>query len=148
MPIFWLMVWRFSRLGAMRAESERLDDLIVRLRTMPAADRKAILGRMQLDQRYAIEQLLRARKPEAEADASPAAPKRYTLFSPVLARMLGEIDDGGQPQLANGQKITEATCAALKHCADTIREASEKEKSNKPTSFMAMLRSLVAPEVR
>lgn len=130
----------------MQGEPNRFDELISLTRNMSSADRKAVLHRLPIEQRHSVEQLLKQKNmgEEEQQDEAPPASKRYALFSPVLARMLGEIDEGKQPRQRNNAPLTKAACKALADAAKEIGDAAAEEKAHKEPSLPKVLRSFFA----
>lgn len=121
-------------------EALRLEELMKRLRQMSAGDRKAIIARLSLEQRFALDALLAA-KPGAQATPQAAAPSNINnqIFSTTLAKMLDRIDENGEPLGGNGASLTPATRIALQGAAATICEDGRKNKPENARSLRALV---------
>ena len=127
-------------------ESGRLDDLLERLRHMGAGDRKAILQRLSLEQRFALDAQLAA-KPQPEAPPPEAPPTvDNQIFSTMLAKMLDRIEEGGEVTGGNGAPLTDATRTALREAARIIREERRRAKPDNGSTLKALVQSLFLPE--
>lgn len=136
----------------MQNDSERLAELLTRMRQLSSGDRKAVLARMPLDQRYSVEQLLQRKRriaaTEPVEDEAPSAARKYAAFSPVLARMLGAIENGEQPRTADGRVITKAACQALADAASEIRAATQAHKGDSGSIWDGLSKLLFGERIR
>lgn len=131
--------WPHNR-GFVMGDAVRLDNLVKRLRHLSAGDRKAIIARLSLEQRFALDARLAAKPAEQAppvADVPPTPDNQ--MFSTILAKMLDRIDDGGEVMGGNGAPLTPTTRAALQQTATQIRDDIRK---NKPENA-GMLRAFV-----
>lgn len=129
----------------MQTEADKFENIIERLREMSSADRKAVLVRLGVEQRLAIEQALSGRKAQADPEQGPSPSQWHRLFSPVLARMLAEIDREEPAKGGTGKPLTPATRVALAECASTYAEDQSRTKAGQAGSFLDLLGKLIAP---
>ncbi|MGC1468460.1 MAG: hypothetical protein WA793_03690 [Sphingorhabdus sp.] len=129
----------------MQTETDNFDKIVERFRQMPSGDRKAVLSRLGLEQRLTLEQTLSGRLAQVDVEQSPPPSHWNRLFSPVLARMLTDIDRDEPTKGGNGKPLTAATRAALADCAKTYAEDQLKAKAGQPSSLLETLSKLVFP---
>lgn len=87
-----------------------LEDVLAQWRALPAGDRKAILKRLPLEQRIALERALSHHQGAQTERADLAVAREFAQYSPWLAELVaGCMQDNGQ---ASGLKST--VCGALR----------------------------------
>lgn len=129
----------------MQTEIVNFDRIVERFRQMSAGDRKAILSRLSMEQRLSLEQTLLERNAQVNVDYGPPPSQWNRLFSPVLARMLADIDRDEPAKGGTGKPLTAATRAELAECAKAYAEEQFKAKVGQGGSVLEMLSKLVFP---
>ena len=96
----------------------RLDDLLAQWRKLPGGDRKAILKRLPLEQRMALERALN-RRADIVVTQTPRdnAAREFAIYSPPLADLVAGCvrDDARAATLTPAMR--EAICAAHRDIA-------------------------------
>lgn len=97
-----------------------LDDLLTQWRVMPRGDRKAILKRLPLEQRMALERALTRRAEKAAAQAqSDSAAREFAVYSPRLADLVAGCMRDDARAAALPPTVRAAICAAHRDVSAT-----------------------------
>lgn len=128
----------------MQTEPGNLDSLLARLTQLSASDRKGVLRSMPLEQRYAVENLLK-RKPAPHEPKTQTAPRKFLQFSSMLIRMLAAIENGDDAKGGDGRVLSAATSLALLEIAEQI-ESEDRKATNPNASIWSSLSRFLFPE--
>ena len=95
-----------------------LDDLLAQWRVMAQGDRKAVLKRLPLEQRMALERALTRRddKPAVQAQSDSAA-REFAVYSPPLADLVAGCVRDDARAAALTPAVREAVCTAHRDIA-------------------------------